>query len=114
LKEKLRSLDIPTRPELQAEVASQLNRILSLGTSVTPLIPIPAEAPAIAGHMSANLQILNSDATGIVQHLMGLEQEAARLFNLSASSQNALRQQVREQVYLTTCLLDGDVLVESL
>ena len=45
LKEELRSLDIPTRPELQAEVASRLNRILSLGVGVTPLVPIPGEAP---------------------------------------------------------------------
>lgn len=102
LKEELRSLNIPTRPELQAEVASRLNRILSLGVGVTPLVPIPGEAPAVVGHVSTNLEILNNDGTGIVQHLTGLEQEAARLFNLSASTQNALRQQVREQVFLTT------------
>ena len=102
LKEALRFLDISTRQELQAEVVSQLNRILALGTSVTPLIPTPAEAPAIAGHVSGNLQILNDDAVDIVKQLLGFEQESARLFNLSASN------------FLVESLLGPQVYLEAL
>jgi hypothetical protein len=102
LAQELRSLDLPTREEVQAAVWSRLNAVLALGNKVTPLAPVGREGPALAGDVYGNLQILNQDALGIVNQLLALEDEAARLFNLFAASQNNLRQQVREMAFLTT------------
>jgi len=79
-----------------------VNRILALGNNVSPLIQAGAEGPAIVGDITSNLLTLNQDAIGIVNQLTALEQDAAKLFNLTAATQNKLRQQIREQVYLTT------------
>lgn len=46
--------------------------------------------------------LINSDAQAIAKQLLTFEDEAARLFNLFAATQNALRQQVREQAFLNT------------
>src|ERR1035437_8000966 len=88
-----------TREDIVAEVYSELNGVLALGNNVSPLRPIAREAPAIAGDVQGNFQILNQDAQGIVQQLLDTEGSTAGLYNLFASSQNNLRQMIREQLY---------------
>ena len=95
----LRGTPVTTREDLLATVYSRLNAVLSLGNNVTPLLPVAREGPAIAGDLNGNFQILNQDAQAIIKQLLGTENDAATLFNLFASTQNNLRQTVRERIY---------------
>ena len=95
----LRQIPIVTREDIVAEVYSELNGVLALGNDVSPLRPIAREAPAIADDVQENFQTLNQDAQGIAQQLLDVENSAAGLYNLFASSQNNLRQMIREQLY---------------
>lgn len=98
----LRSISLSTREDYLAEVYSRVNKILSLGNHMTPLNRIASEGPAAVGDVTLNLQILNQDATDIVQQILKVEDSAARLYNLAATSQNSLRQSVREALYAST------------
>jgi hypothetical protein len=73
--------------------------VLALGNNVTPLLPVAREGPAIAGNLNGNFQILNQDAHAIIRQLLGTENDAATLFNLFASTQNNLRQTIRQMIY---------------
>src|ERR1035437_4964800 len=95
----LRGTPVVTREDLLATVYSALNAVLSLGNNVTPLLPVAREGPAIAGDLNGNFQILNQDAQAIIRQLIGTENDAATLFNLFASTQNNLRQTVRQMIY---------------
>jgi len=95
----LRGIQVTTREDLLATVYSALNAVLSLGNNVTPLFPVAREGPAIAGDLNDNFRILNQDAQAIIKQLLGTENDAATLFNLFASSQNNLRQTIRDAVY---------------
>ena len=95
----LRGTPVTTREDLLATVYSALNAVLSLGNNVTPLLPVAREGPAIAGDLNGNFQILNQDAQAIIKQLIGTENDAATLFNLFASTQNNLRQTVRQMIY---------------
>jgi hypothetical protein len=70
-----------------------------LGNNITPLFPVARGGPAIAGDLNDNFRILNQDAQAIIKQLLGTENDAATLFNLFASTQNNLRQTVRERIY---------------
>jgi hypothetical protein len=95
----LRGTPVVTREDLLATVYSALNSVLSLGNNTTPLLPVAREGPAIAGDLNGNFQLLNQDAQAIIRQLIGTENDAATLFNLFASTQNNLRQTIREAVY---------------
>jgi hypothetical protein len=95
----LRGTPVTTREDLLATVYSRLNSVLCLGNNVTPLLPVAREGPAIAGDLNGNFQILNQDAQAIIKQLLGTENDAATLFNLFASTQNNLRQTVRQMIY---------------
>jgi len=102
LLQSARGLSFPTQVELQAEIYSRLNAILELDDKVSILTAVRGETPALSGDVYQNLQLLSKDALGISQQLLALEQDAAQLFNLAAAAQNALRQQVRGQVFTST------------
>ena len=102
LLQQIRSLQMSTQVELQAEIYSQLNAILALGNNVSNLYPVRSGTPAVADDVYGNLALISQDALGISQRLLALEQDGARLFNLAAAAQNTLRQQVREKVYTST------------
>src|SRR5664280_3363918 len=95
----LRGTPVVTREDLLATVYSALNFVLSQGNDTTPLLPIAREGPAIAGDLNGNFQLLNQDAQAIIRQLIGTENDAATLFNLFASTQNNLRQTVRQMIY---------------
>src|ERR1035441_1703533 len=95
----LRGTPVVTREDLLATVYSALNAVLALGNNVTPLLPVAREGPAIAGDLTGNFQLLGQDAQAIIRQLIGTENDAATLFNLFASTQNNLRQTIREAVY---------------
>src|ERR1035441_7377535 len=95
----LRGTPVVTREDLLATVYSRLNAVPSLGNNVTPLLPVAREGPAIAGDLSGNFQLLGQAAQAIIKQLIGTENDAATLFNLFASTQNNLRQTIREAVY---------------
>src|ERR1039457_6502079 len=95
----LRGIQVTTREDLLATVYSALNAVLSLGNNTTPLLPVAREVPAVAGNLNGNFQILNQDAQAIIRQLLGTENDAATLFNLFASTQNNLRQTVRQMIY---------------
>jgi hypothetical protein len=95
----LRGIQVTTREDLLATVYSALNAVLSLGNNITPLFPVAREGPAIAGDLNDNFRILNQDAQAIIKQLLGTENDAATLFNLFASTQNNLRQTIRERIY---------------
>jgi hypothetical protein len=90
---------VTTREDLLATVYSRLNSVLALGNNVTPLLPVAREGPAIAGDLNGNFQILNQDAQAIIKQLLGTENDASALVNLFASTQNNLRQTIREMIY---------------
>lgn len=96
ISEQLRNLVFSTAEEYQAEVYSAVNAVLSLGISMTPLAPVSSEGPAVVGDALNNFTILNNDAQDIANELLRVEDSAASLFNLAATSQNQLRQQIRE------------------
>src|ERR1035438_8070723 len=98
----LRGLQFATREEYQAEVYSLLNGIVNLGDNMTPLATIQREGPAKIGDIENNLIILNNDAQAIVAEILDAENQAASIYNLFASTQNSLRQQIRELVYGAT------------
>src|ERR1019366_2135710 len=95
----LRGTPVVTREDLLTTVYSALNAVLALGNNVTPLLPVAREGPAIAGDLNGNFQILNQDTQAIIRQLLGTENDAASLFSLFASTQNNLRQTVRERIY---------------
>src|ERR1039457_2091279 len=95
----LRGTPVVSREDLLATVYSALNAVLALGNNVTPLLPVAREGPAIAGDLNGNFQILNQDAQAIIKQLLGTENDAATLFNLFASTQNNLRQTIRQMIY---------------
>jgi hypothetical protein len=95
----LRGTPVTTSEDLLATVYSRLNAVLALGNNVTPLLPVAREGPAIAGDLNGNFQLLNQDAQAIIRQLLGTENDASALFNLFASTQNNLRQTIREVVY---------------
>lgn len=97
--ESLRTLTLSTVEEYQAEVYSRVNAVLSRGLAMTPLAPVSSEGPAVIGDVSNNYTILNNDADDIANELLRIEDSAADLFNLSATSLNQLRQAIREFVY---------------
>jgi hypothetical protein len=95
----LRGTPVTTREDLLATVYSTLNAVLALGNNLTPLLPVAREGPAIAGDLNGNFRILNQDAQAIIKQLLGTENDAATLFNLFASTQNNLRQTIRQMIY---------------
>ena len=95
----LRSTPVTTGEDLLAAVYSRLNGVLALGNSVSPLVPVARAGPASAGDLNGNFALLGQDAQAIVRQLLSTENDAATLFNLFASTQNNLRQLVREMVY---------------
>jgi len=102
LVDAVRQLRLPTREEYQAAVYSQVNAVLSLQNGMTPLFPITAEGPAVVGDLVNNFNVLSQDATDIASELLSTEDSAGRLLNLAASSQNALRQQIREAIFASS------------
>jgi hypothetical protein len=99
IKSELRTLYAPTREDYQVAVYGKVNAVLNLANSMQPLKPVSAESPAIVGDLTENFKRLNQDATDVARVLVTAEDAAARLFNLAASVQNGLRQQVRELAY---------------
>jgi len=95
----LRALTLSTAEAFEAQIFSDVNAVLSLGEVMTPLHPVGAEGPAIVGDVIDNYTILNNDAGDISAELLRQEDDAASAFNLSASSQNQLRQLIRERIY---------------
>jgi hypothetical protein len=102
LQQTLRSIVYYTREDYQAAVYSALNAVLNLGNNMTPLQLIHAGTPAIVGNLENNLSILNNDAQSIVAQITDLESQASELYNLSALTQNSLRQQIRERLLFPT------------
>lgn len=98
----IRTLQLSTREEYQAEVFSRVNGILALGNHMRPLLPVTAEGPATVGDVTENFARLNQDAIDIASQMQRVETSAAQLYNLAAASQNALRQQIREALYAST------------
>lgn len=96
---QLRNLVLSTAEEYQAEVYSAVNAVLSLGIAMTPLAPVASEGPAVVGDAATNYEFLNNDAQDIANELLRIEDAAASFFNLAATSQNQLRQQIREFVF---------------
>lgn len=98
----VRALDLSTREEFQAEVYSRVNRVLNLGPRMTPVSVIGSEGPAEVGDITVNLSTLNQDAIDIAKNLVGMEDQAGEFYNLAAASQNALRQSIRESLYVSS------------
>ena len=95
----LRATPVATKEDLLATVYSTLNGVLALGNNMTPLKPVLREGPAIAGDLNINFQTLGQDAQAIIKQLLATENDASALFNLFASTQNNLRQTIRQRVY---------------
>lgn len=102
ISQQLRAIQLSTAEDYQAEVYSRVNAILSLGEAMTPLQPVGAEGPAVVGDATANFITLNNDAQDIAKEMLRVEDTAASLFNLAATSQNQLRQQIREFTFAPT------------
>jgi hypothetical protein len=102
-----------TREDIVAEIYSRLNGVLALGNNVSPLRTIARETPAVAGDLQVNFQTLNQDAQGIAKQLLDTEAAAANLYNLFASSQNNLRQMIRERLFQPSQKLYSEEFINS-
>lgn len=96
--ENLRKLTLTTAEDYQAEVYNEVNAVISLGVAMTPLVPVQV-GPATVGNVTENYTILNNDAQDIANEILRIENSAADLFNLAATSLNQLRQAIREFIY---------------
>jgi hypothetical protein len=99
ISEQLRNLVLSTADEYQAEVYSAVNAVLDLGVAMTPLFPVAAAGPATVGDVINNYTVLNNDAADIASEMLRIENSTADFFNLAATSQNQLRQQIREFIF---------------
>lgn len=99
ISEDLHGLKLSTTEDYQAAVYSAVNAVLDLGLAMTPFAPVAGEGPAIVGDVANNFTILNNDAADIANELLRIEDGAGSLFNLAATAQNQLRQQIREFVF---------------
>jgi hypothetical protein len=97
---KLRSLGYSTKEDYQAEVYSEVNGVLTLGNNMQPMYPIAAEGPATVGDITTNVNRLNEDTGDIASEILAVESTAAHLYNLAATSQNQIRQSIREAIYV--------------
>lgn len=102
LQDTLRSLEISTREEYQAEIYSLVNSVLNLQGKMQPLLPVRGGSPAAVGDLTGSLTRLNLDATDLAAELLAIENQAGDLYNLTATQQNALRQTIREGLFLST------------
>ncbi len=99
LADEISRLDLPTKEEFLAEIYSRINRVLAAGTAMQPLAPITAEGPAKIGDLITNFTRLNQDGSDIASHLIRMEDVAASLYNLAATTQNNIRQTVRSRTF---------------
>ena len=102
LQQQLRNLSFPTRQQYTAAVYSALNAVLALNYNMVPLVPILRNGPAVVGDVQSNLEVLNNNAQDVVAEITDLESQAAELYNLVAMTQNAVRQNLREQLLIST------------
>jgi hypothetical protein len=100
LQDSLRGLTLSTREEYQAAVYSMVNTVLNLGDNMQTLTQIRSK-PAIVGDLSRNLTLLNQDSNDIAAEILRIENSAGDLYNLAAASQNALRQLIRQSIYIS-------------
>jgi len=100
LQDSLRGLTLSTREEYQAAVYSMVNTVLNLGDNMQTLTQIRSK-PAIVGDLSQNLTLLNQDSNDIAAEILRIENSAGDLYNLAAASQNALRQLIRQSIYIS-------------
>lgn len=97
ISQQLRNTKLSTAEDYAAEIYSSINSVISLGLSMTPLKTI--EGQGIVGNVIDNYTSLNNDSQDIANEILRIEELAANAFNKAASSQNQLRQQIREFVY---------------
>lgn len=95
----LRAIRETTLDAYQAQVYSTVNGILNLNGKMQPVILIPAEVPATSGTVTSGMLSLAADANDLVAVVTSTESMAARLYNLGASTQNQIRQKIRETFY---------------
>ena len=57
--------------------------------------------PAIVGDLTQNLSLLNQDSNDIAAEILRIEDAQENLYNLAAASQNALRQLIRQSIYIS-------------
>ncbi len=100
LQDSLRSLTLSTREDYQAAVYSLVNTVLNLGDNMQTLIQVRSK-PAIVGDLTQNLTLLNQDSNDIAAEILRIENSAGDLYNLAAASQNALRQLIRQSIYIS-------------
>jgi hypothetical protein len=112
LQNQLRALQLSTREDYQAAVYSLVNAVLNLGDNMQPLVPVYPK-PAIVGDLTQNLTLLNQDAGDIAAEIVRIENSAADLYNLAATSQNSLRQLVRSSLYAPTQKLWVDDFIDN-
>lgn len=99
ISKELRNIVLSTAEDYQAQVYSDVNAVLDIGEAMTPLKPVGSQGPANVGDINDNYTSLNNDANDITNEVLDVEDATATLFNLAASSQNQLRQQIRESLY---------------
>ena len=95
----LRQASFSTREDWQAEILTQCNTVFGSAGSMTPLQLPAAATPAVIGDITGNLSLLNQDATDVAAELLSAENVAGVNYNMAASSQNAIRQKIRERIY---------------
>lgn len=98
----LRNLSYSTKEDYQAEVYSEINGVLALGSSMQSVYSIVGEGPAMVGDVAENVYRLNQDAQDIASQIKAIEDDTAHLYNLAAASQNQLRQAIREAILACT------------
>src|ERR1035441_1873005 len=72
-----------------------------------------APRPAIVGDLTQNLTLLNQDAGDIAAEMLRVEDNAAALYNLAATSQNSLRQLIRTAIYASNPKLFVEAFIDD-
>lgn len=95
-------MSFSTREDYAAAIYSALNKVLALGYNMVPLNKLRGGQPAIVGDVQNNLTILNNNAQDVVAEIQDLEGQTSELYNLVALTQNSIRQQIREVLFVPT------------
>lgn len=96
------ALNLSTREDYIAQLTSMVNLVINEDYQMQELINISSQTPAIVGDPTTNMTLINQDCQDIADEIARLENNSSVLYNLTAATQNTLRQKIRESIYLST------------
>lgn len=98
----IRNLTAATKEEYQAEIYTQINKIVANGYNAAKVPYIAGQTPAKIDDFDDAITVLDEDASDIISEVLDVENSAATYYNLSAAANNELRQNIRSGINAST------------